>query len=446
MRLLDALATGSGAAALRRLRAPLPRPRRRSARAARGGWPRREPLRGAGPPGVDRAWSSAPHEGVARDLVVALKFRRLLPVAELMADRIHRLAPAGAAAAARSCRCRPRRCARWRAASTRPPRSPRRWPSARGAAARAAACARRGGGRQVGRRRAERLGQPAADRGPRRGARAASCWSTTCSPPGRRSPPAPGPCAAPARSGSSPSPSPGGCERRVAVRRPLPPAGAGVASEADQGGTHMRIEIRGRNVEVDDELREHVIKRFRRVGKQVSELATLDVEISEERNPSIADSQVAEATLRLKGVTLRAQRGLAGDGAHDPRAGRGHPPPGQEAPRDAPQAHAGRGAPSNRMRGRTAEPSRRPRPDPSGAPPSIPLTDGYGEGHGHARAARRRGAQIQELREAGRGDQPLSSPRWSCSTTPSCAPRPTRCASAPAAASRSTTCCPRPSR
>ena len=68
----------------------------------------------------------------------------------------------------------------------------------------------------------------------------------------------------------------------------------------------MRIEIRGRNVEVDDELREHVMKRFHRVGKQVSELATLEVEISEERNPSIADSQVAEATLRLKGVTLRA--------------------------------------------------------------------------------------------------------------------------------------------
>jgi ribosome hibernation promoting factor len=68
----------------------------------------------------------------------------------------------------------------------------------------------------------------------------------------------------------------------------------------------MRIEIRGRNTEIDDELRDHVMKRFRRVGKQVSELATLDVELSEERNPSIADSQVAEATLRLKGVTLRA--------------------------------------------------------------------------------------------------------------------------------------------
>ena len=69
----------------------------------------------------------------------------------------------------------------------------------------------------------------------------------------------------------------------------------------------MRIEIRGRNLEVDEELREHVFKRFRRVGKQVSELATLDVELLEERNPSIADNQVAEATLRLKGVTLRAQ-------------------------------------------------------------------------------------------------------------------------------------------
>jgi putative sigma-54 modulation protein len=68
----------------------------------------------------------------------------------------------------------------------------------------------------------------------------------------------------------------------------------------------VRIDIRGRNVEVTEELREHVAKRFRRIGKQVSDLAQLDVELSEERNPSIADSQVAEATLHLKGVTLRA--------------------------------------------------------------------------------------------------------------------------------------------
>ena len=68
----------------------------------------------------------------------------------------------------------------------------------------------------------------------------------------------------------------------------------------------MRIDIRGRNVEVTEELREHVAKRFRRIGKQVSDLAQLDVELSEERNPAISDSQIAEATLQLKGITLRA--------------------------------------------------------------------------------------------------------------------------------------------
>ena len=69
----------------------------------------------------------------------------------------------------------------------------------------------------------------------------------------------------------------------------------------------MRIEIRGRNVEITDDLREAVRKRFQRLGRQVSSLATLDVVLSEERNPSIADSQVAEATFHLKGVTLRAR-------------------------------------------------------------------------------------------------------------------------------------------
>ena len=69
----------------------------------------------------------------------------------------------------------------------------------------------------------------------------------------------------------------------------------------------MRIEVKGRNLPVSDDLREHVDKRFRKVSRQVSELAELEVEVFEERNPAIADSQVAEATLHLKGVTLRAR-------------------------------------------------------------------------------------------------------------------------------------------
>jgi putative sigma-54 modulation protein len=69
----------------------------------------------------------------------------------------------------------------------------------------------------------------------------------------------------------------------------------------------VKIEVRGKNVEVTEELREAVVQRFQRVGKQVSEFATLEVELFEEKNPRIPDRMVAEATLGLKGVTLRAK-------------------------------------------------------------------------------------------------------------------------------------------
>ena len=69
----------------------------------------------------------------------------------------------------------------------------------------------------------------------------------------------------------------------------------------------MKIEVKGRNFGVTDEIRQKIEKRFEKVGKQVSELATLEIELSEERNPSIRDKCVAEATLHVKGATLRAK-------------------------------------------------------------------------------------------------------------------------------------------
>jgi len=69
----------------------------------------------------------------------------------------------------------------------------------------------------------------------------------------------------------------------------------------------MRIEVKGRNLPVTDELRECVTRRFQKVEKQVSELAVLEVELWEERNPANPDCFVAEATLHLKGVTLRSR-------------------------------------------------------------------------------------------------------------------------------------------
>jgi predicted amidophosphoribosyltransferase len=117
-----------------------------------------DPIQGAGPAGVDRAWSSAPHEGAARDLVVALKFRRLLPVAELMAERIHWLAPSALLSGA----IVPVPTARLRSVSRGFD------PAAEIATALAArtglrlhpCLTRTGGGRQLGRRRADRVGHP----------------------------------------------------------------------------------------------------------------------------------------------------------------------------------------------------------------------------------------------------------------------------------------------
>ncbi|HVX33577.1 MAG TPA: hypothetical protein VHA80_10600 [Solirubrobacterales bacterium] len=116
------------------------------------------PILARGPQGIDRAWSSAPHDGVARSLVGALKFRRLLPVAELMADRIHWLAP-GHLLGGTVVPVPPS-----------PPRLRSRGFDPAGELATALAAtletrlapclARRGRGHQVGRRRAERIGHP----------------------------------------------------------------------------------------------------------------------------------------------------------------------------------------------------------------------------------------------------------------------------------------------
>jgi ribosome hibernation promoting factor len=89
-------------------------------------------------------------------------------------------------------------------------------------------------------------------------------------------------------------------------------AGGPASAARQKGAPSMQIDVKGRNTPVTEDLRQHVERRFRIVARQVSDLARLEVEISEERNPAIADRYVAEATLHLKGVTLRAR-----DASHD---------------------------------------------------------------------------------------------------------------------------------
>jgi ribosomal subunit interface protein len=69
----------------------------------------------------------------------------------------------------------------------------------------------------------------------------------------------------------------------------------------------MQIEIKSRNgIAITDELRAHAARRFEKVDKMVSDLARLELELKDEHNPAIPDHFCVDATLYLKGKTLRA--------------------------------------------------------------------------------------------------------------------------------------------
>ena len=95
---------------------------------------------------------------MARDLVAALKFRRLLPVAATMAERIEWLAPASLLSGT----IVPVPTARFRSLGRGfdPAAEIATALGERTGAPLSQCLARSGGGRQVGRRRAQRIGQP----------------------------------------------------------------------------------------------------------------------------------------------------------------------------------------------------------------------------------------------------------------------------------------------
>jgi putative sigma-54 modulation protein len=68
----------------------------------------------------------------------------------------------------------------------------------------------------------------------------------------------------------------------------------------------MRIQVKGRHVPISDDLRDGVARRFSKISRQVSDLAELEVELWQEHPGKNPPCWVAEATLWLKGVTLRA--------------------------------------------------------------------------------------------------------------------------------------------
>ncbi|MGH3003175.1 MAG: ribosome hibernation-promoting factor, HPF/YfiA family [Gaiellaceae bacterium] len=74
----------------------------------------------------------------------------------------------------------------------------------------------------------------------------------------------------------------------------------------------MRLQVKGKNVEVTPPIRDYAERKLARLSKQLAEQTQVELELSEQRNPSIAACHVAEGTIFTKGPTLRA-RGTSPD-------------------------------------------------------------------------------------------------------------------------------------
>ena len=69
----------------------------------------------------------------------------------------------------------------------------------------------------------------------------------------------------------------------------------------------MRLQVTGRNIEVTDEIRSYAERKLGKLAKQLADPTRVELELIDERNPSIADRHIAEATIWTKGPVLRAR-------------------------------------------------------------------------------------------------------------------------------------------
>jgi putative sigma-54 modulation protein len=69
----------------------------------------------------------------------------------------------------------------------------------------------------------------------------------------------------------------------------------------------MQLQVRGKNVDVSDAIRGYAEEKLGRLGRQLNDTTRVELELAVEKNPSIAASHVAEATIWTKGPTLRAR-------------------------------------------------------------------------------------------------------------------------------------------
>jgi len=74
----------------------------------------------------------------------------------------------------------------------------------------------------------------------------------------------------------------------------------------------MQLQVKGKNLNVTAATRAYAERKIGKLARQLAGPTRVELELSVEKNPSITDSQVAEATVWTKGPVLRA-RGASPD-------------------------------------------------------------------------------------------------------------------------------------
>ena len=69
----------------------------------------------------------------------------------------------------------------------------------------------------------------------------------------------------------------------------------------------MRLHVKGKNVEVSDAIHDYAERKLGKLAPQLADPTHVELELAVEKNPSIADNHVAEATIWTKGPVLRAR-------------------------------------------------------------------------------------------------------------------------------------------
>src|SRR5262249_23417055 len=77
----------------------------------------------------------------------------------------------------------------------------------------------------------------------------------------------------------------------------------------------MRLQVKGKNVEVSDSIRRYAQDKLQKLDRHLHALTQVELELCVERNPSISANQIAEATVWTKGPTVGA-----GEGSTDMKA------------------------------------------------------------------------------------------------------------------------------